>query len=358
MTWISTLVWVSLAFPLQTTTAQSRLVLDTVHGESLEQTVTGENPDRTVAVYLPPSYHSAPERRYPVVYLLHGIGGTHRDWTIPWSTGGATWNTIQDVMDREIAAGRLGEFLIVAPDQMTRGGGSFYTNSIVTGRWEDFTVVELIAHVDARYRTLARAESRGVAGHSMGGYGAIKLGMKHPDVYSAVYGISSAILGWAADLSAENDEFRRASLATPASLNPRGDFWPAAILCLAQAISPNPERAPFFVDLPFVMRDGRLGPSEPAFSRWQEQMPLFMLEDHADNLRSLRGLHFDVGRDDQFTHIVPTNRRFSARLEALGIPHVHEEYNGDHRNRLWGEHGRLATRVFPFFARTLVFDEP
>lgn len=357
MTWTSLLAFVSLAFTQDTAIIQSRLVLDQVHGESLQDTITGENPDRTVAVYLPPSYDSSPERRYPVVYLLHGIGGTHRDWTIPWSTSGSKWNTIQDIMDREIAAGRLTEFLVVSPNQMTNGGGSFYTNSTVTGDWEDFTVSELVAHVDTKYRTRADAKSRGIAGHSMGGFGAIRLGMKHPDVYSAVYGMSAAILGWAADLSAENHEFRRAAAATPATLNPRNDFWPASLICVAQALSPDPDRPPFFVGLPFADESGQLAPAEPAHSQWEGQMPLYMPDEVVLNLRTLRGLQFDVGRSDEFKHIAPTNRLFSERLDALGIPHVHEEYNGDHRNRLWGQHGRLATRVLPFFARTLVFEE-
>lgn len=74
-----------------------------------------------------------------------------------------------------------------------------------------------------------------------------------------------------------------------------------------------------------------------------------MVEKYRANLTALRGIRFDSGYEDQFTHIPPTARSFSSVLTAQGIDHVFEEYNGDHRNRLWGRRGRLATEVFPYF---------
>ncbi len=341
--------------------ARGTLALDTVHGYSLENTPSGESPDRRVAVYLPPSYAAAPERRFPVLYLLHGIGGTDRDWVGAQPAGASRsaaqpWLTVQDVMDRGIAAGVLAEMIVVAPDQMTRGGGSFYTNSVLTGGWEDFTVVDLVAHVDATYRTLAAGESRGIAGHSMGGYGALKLGMKHPQVFQVVYAMNAAVLGFAGDLTQESRAYAVAAEATPGSLNPGVDFWPPSLLCIAQALSPNLERPPFYADLPFVPsaeHGGALRPVEPVVAAWRASMPLYMVAEHADNLRSLRALRFDSGVYDEFTHIVLTNRSLSTRLNELAIPHVFEEYNGDHRNRLWGPEGRVYTEVLPFFSRLL-----
>lgn len=331
--------------------AQGQLILDRVHGYSLEDTLTGESADRTIAVYLPPSYADSPDRRYPVLYLLHGIGGTHADWTRPGMQG-QPWQTLQDVMDRGIAAQRIAELIVVAPDQLTRGGGSFYTNSEVTGAWEDFTVVDLVGHADSTYRTLAWAESRGIAGHSMGGYGAIKLGMLHPDVYQVVYGMNSGLLGFAADLLAENTAYERALVAKPADLNPQVEFYVLSFWCVAQAFSPNPDNPPFFADLPFELVEGSLIPA-PAYERWKSEMLLYTVADHRKNLLALRGLRFDSGRYDQYTHIPPTNLALSERLTELGVPHVFEDYNGDHRDRLWGEEGRLATVVLPYFSRLL-----
>ncbi|HEV3469179.1 MAG TPA: alpha/beta hydrolase-fold protein, partial [Pyrinomonadaceae bacterium] len=186
---------------------EGRLVRESVHSRALEKTVTGESPDRSVIVYLPPSYDTSPAKRYPVVYLLHGITDRNEVWAREWTKRNDSWGTIQGVMNGGIAEGLFGEMIVVMPDQLTKWGGSFYTNSTVTGNWEDFTVRELVSHIDGKYRTLAAAASRGLAGHSMGGYGAIKLGMKHPEVYSVVYAMNPAVLGWARDLTIENPAF-------------------------------------------------------------------------------------------------------------------------------------------------------
>ena len=331
--------------------AQGELIVEKLHGFSLEDTVTGESADRTVAVYLPPSYASSPDRRYPVLYLLHGIGGTHADW-IGSGASIRSWETIQGVMDRGIALGRIAEMIVVASDQFTRGGGSFYTNSEVTGNWEDFTVFDLVGHADGTYRTLAKAENRGIAGHSMGGYGALKLAMLHPDVYQVVYGMNSALLGFAGDLLPENTAFERAIHAKPADMNPRVDFYVPSIWCVAQAFSPNPSNAPFFAELPYAFVDGRLEPA-PAYERWKSEMLLYTVADHRENLLALKAIRFDSGRYDEYTHIAPTNLALSERLVELDVPHVFEDYNGDHRDRMWGEEGRMATEVLPLFSRQL-----
>jgi S-formylglutathione hydrolase len=329
---------------------EGRLVREKVHGASLEKTVTGESADRFVSIYLPPTYDASPNQRYPVVYLLHGITGTDEDWTRPWKKDDP-WQSIQGIMNRGLAEKRFGEMIIVMPDAKTNWGGSFYTNSTVTGNWEDFIVKDLVSYVDSKYRTLARPGGRGLAGHSMGGYGAVKLGMKHPEIYSVVYGINPAVLDWGRDLTIENKSFT--FLATQKITSPddaiKGGLYALGAIIVAQAFSPNPDKGPLFIDLPFVMVDGKLQPAEPAFSKWQENMPVHMVEKYAANLRKLRGFRFDSGYEDEFTHIPPTARALSAALTARGIAHVFEEYNGDHRNRMMGRTGRLANEVLPYF---------
>jgi S-formylglutathione hydrolase FrmB len=339
---------------LQTAPAQQvatgEIRMETVHGDSLENSLMGENPDRTVAVYLPPSYAEDEERRYPVLYLLHGIGGTERDWVQPRSTG--KWWSIKAIMDNGIAESRFKEMIIVAPSAMTTMGGSFYTNSPVTGNWEDFTCIDLVQYVDANFRTLEQAGSRAIAGHSMGGYGAIKLGMKNPDIFQVVYGMNAAILGWAGDLSADNMAFARAATVATPKVD-MSDFYKSAIVCISQALSPAPEKGPLFFDLPFVLKGRTLQVNPSAHAAWEREMPLYMVAEYQDNLRSLKGLRFDSGRFDEFSHIIVTNRVFSDRLTGLSVPHIFEEYNGDHRNRLWGPEGRLAGVILPWISRML-----
>ena len=339
---------------------EGRLVRESIHSPSLEKTLTGESPDRGVSVYLPPSYDKEPGKRYPVVYLLHGITDTDGVWVKPWGAAHSGWATIPQVMNSGIAAGMFGEMIIVMPDELTKWGGSFYTNSSVTGNWEDFTVKDLVRYIDGKYRTLAKASSRGIAGHSMGGYGAIKLGMKYPDVYSVVYGLNPAVLGWGRDLSIENPAFAfvlNENVKTQEEAL-KGGLYPLAVIVVAQAFSPNPGRPPLYVDFPFALVEGKLRPAEPAFSKWQENLPTNMVEKYGSNLSKLRGLRFDSGYEDEFTHIPPTARSLSAALTARGIEHVFEEYNGDHRNRLWGRTGRLATEVLPYFWHLLDSQSP
>jgi S-formylglutathione hydrolase FrmB len=331
-----------------------RVVRDTLHSVALEKTVTGESADRSVIVYLPPSYDTSPAKRYPVVYLLHGITDTPEVWMKAWTTRSDSWGTIPGVMDSGIADHAFGEMILVMPDQLTQWGGSFYTNSTATGNWEDSTVRELVSHIDGKYRTLAGASSRGLAGHSMGGYGAIKLGMKYPDVFSVIYALNPAVLGWGRDLSIENPAFPPVlKLKTPEDAIKSRDFYALGVIVIGQAFSPNPQRPPFFVDFPFALVDGKLQPAEPGFTKWQKNLPLLMVDEYSANLSKLRGLRFDSGYEDQFTHIPPTARALSSALTARGIDHVFEEYNGDHRNRFWGRNGRIATEVMPYFWRLL-----
>lgn len=325
------------------------IVRETLHSSSLEQTVTGESPDRNVTIYLPPNYDVSPNKRYPVVYLLHGVGDTDRTWM----EGKAQWSNIQSLMDEGIAEGKFGEMMIVMPDERrTIGGGSYYVNSSVTGKWEDFTTKELISFIDTHYRTIAQAEARGIAGHSMGGYGAITLGMKHPDLYTVVYGMNPSLIGWqwGGDLTIESPAYATAlkSKSFDELFQQDDNFYAAGIVIVAQAFSPNLGNPPFFADFPFTMIDGKLKPAEPGFSQWQGLNPANMVEKYRANLSKLRGLRFDSSYDDEFKYIPANSRALSLALTNNGIEHVFEEYNGDHRNRMWGRNGRLYTEVLPY----------
>ena len=345
-------VFILLLFLLQTTAfAQTgKIIREVVHGKSLENTVTKENPDRNVSIYLPPSYETSANKRYPVLYLLHGIGDTDETWTRAWTEKNDGYTTIQDVLNKGIAAGRFGEMIVVMPDQKTNWFGSFYVNSTVTGNWDDFTSKELVSYIDGKYRTIARRENRGIAGHSMGGYGAITLAMKRPEIFSVAYGINPAIMDWGGDLTIETPAFEYV-------LNAKGfeevgqtrDIYKIGVITVAQAFSPNPQNPPFYCDFPYKMVDGKLQPNETAFSKWADNSPIKMVTKYRSNLLKLRGLRFDSGYEDEFKFIPVNSRRLSSELINNGIEHTFEEYNGDHRNRLWGKMGRIHTEILPYF---------
>lgn len=323
--------------------------------EALRDNVIGESATRRISIYLPPSYASSPERRYPVLFLLHGIQDSDQTWTQAWASMAdrAPYNTIQDLLNLGVREGRFGEMIVVMPDAGTRLGGSFYVNSETTGNWEDFIAGELVRFIDDRYRTLARPQSRGVAGHSMGGYGAISFGLRRPDVFGAVYAMNPAALGLGGDLTKENPAFEAVLAAK--SFDDLLRVGPAAfaVVALAQAFSPNRNRPPFFIDLPYTKGADGLVEEPGVYEKWLSRFPVNMIAERMSSFERMAGFRFDTAWEDEYTHIPITSRAFARALEQAGVAFRFDEYNGDHRNRLWGRQGRLYTDVLPFFWRTL-----
>jgi S-formylglutathione hydrolase len=324
--------------------AVGRLVPDTLHSKALENNNYGDSPNRGLLVYLPASYATSPTKRYPVVYLLHGFGGTERTWV--------TLGPVKPAMDSLVRNGSVREMIIVMPNGRNVFDGSFYTNSASTGNWDDFIAKELVAFIDGKYRTIARPESRGLAGHSMGGYGAYAVGMRHAgDVYGAVYAMSGCCTHFSREPGRSELWNSLAMVHTPADVASL-QFLPKVYLAMSAAFGGSPT-APMFLTLPFAPKDGRLQAVDSIYARWEANAPLDMIPSHTDGLRKLRGLMFDVGTSDQLVSVASQAAMDSAFTRA-GVRHTFETYDGDHTNRVAA---RLATSVLPFFSRTLEFND-
>jgi len=351
-------VW--LAAGLQSICAQSEasgvVKVEMINSESLQGNATGEPTERRVSVYLPPSYETSPDRRYPVLYLLHGIQDSDQTWTTAWPTMAdrAPYNSIPNLLDLGSREGAFGEMIVVMPEAGTRLGGSFYVNSEATGNWEDYIAVELVKFIDDRYRTLAAPESRGIGGHSMGGYGAVSIAMRRPGIFTAVYALNPAVLGWGGEVSPDNPAFGAVSEAR--SFQDLAQIGPAAfaVVALAQAFSPNRSKPPLFIDLPFTRSgSGEVLPVPGIIELWDARFPVKTVQERRASFDSLAGFRFDTAWEDEYPHIPITSRAFARELAKAGVDFRFDEYNGDHRNRLWGRHGRLFTDFLPFFWRTL-----
>ncbi|MEQ8206646.1 MAG: alpha/beta hydrolase-fold protein [Woeseia sp.] len=335
------------------TASHGRLLELQIHGKSLDNNLLGFSTERDVLVYLPPSYDRG-TRHYPVVYVLHGITDPLSTWTVPWSDEEIDYGTIQNLMDRGINSGLLQEMILVLFDARTPYFGCHYVNSPVKGNWQDFLAHDLVSYIDSHYRTIARRESRGVMGHSMGGYGALRAGLDRPDIFSAVYGLSPSVLGWSGDLSAQNPAFGVLATEDEPSDHINSDFYVGAFIGISQAFSPNPNRPPYFADFPFKMSGKQLIPNQPAHELWETNFLANRIDHYLEQPFRLNGIRFDAGFADQYTHIPPTSRKFSEALTDKNIEHTFEMYNGDHRNRLWGESGRLYADVLPYLSTTLM----
>jgi S-formylglutathione hydrolase FrmB len=311
-----------------------QVVLERFESAVLAGNAPGDSAVRTVPVYLPPSYASSPERRYPVAYVLSGFTGRGRMLINdnPWSPG------LHDRFDALIARG-CAEMILVMPDCFTRFGGSQYINSGALGRYEDHVIGELVPFIDARYRTRPGPSSRGVMGKSSGGYGALVLAMRHSDVFGALACHSGDLYFdycYRGDVPKFCSRIQEAGGLGPwmerfeAKPNPGGDdIHVLNILGMAASYSPNPDARPFGFDLPCDLETGAF--REDVWRRWLEHDPLRLLEDHQEALRSLKLLHVDCGTRDEF-HLHHGARMFSRRLKALGIAHDHEEFDDGHMN--------------------------
>lgn len=161
-----------------------------VYGKSLEDNLAGDSPDRDVSVYLPPGYHENPDQQFPVVYFLHGY--TDSDAKVFGLE--PHWMSMPEVLNKAYENEEVKKMILVTPNAYNRFHGSMYSNSITVGNWEEFVAKELVAYIDEHYRTIPKAESRGLSGHSMGGYGALRIGQKYPDVFSTIYLLSPCCL--------------------------------------------------------------------------------------------------------------------------------------------------------------------
>src|SRR5205823_6607616 len=256
-----------------------------VHGKSLEGNLEGDSPDREVLVYLPSSYKNSPARRYPVVYMLHGFTDDTDHW---WGVQRHFIN-LPVVLDKAFSDGSTREMILVMPNAYTAYQGSIYSSSVTTGDWETFVAKELVGYIDSHYRTIADVASRGLAGHSMGGYGAIRIGMKYPEIFSSLYVLSPCCMS-PPDPLKPNPNWAKAESVRSAAEMARADFGVKAALASAAAWSPNPKKPPLFFDLP--TKGGEV--QREVVARWAANAPLAMIALYMSNLRRIHALAFDA----------------------------------------------------------------
>lgn len=323
------------------TFAQTGKVVSFVLNSKSLQNTGGEDPNRKVSVYLPPNY-DASTQRYPVIYYLHGFMG--KDNIFP---------QMQKILDEGIARQKIKPFIFVQADQYTLFEGSFYSNSSLTGNWDEFESKELVEYMDKNYRTLANRESRGIAGHSMGGYGAFKIGMLHPEVFSSIYALSPGLLAMVKEFGPNSNSFKEVqNVKTVEDL--KKTYYPKVLVAVGRAWSPNPNKPPFFCDFPFSYEGDKMIVNQPVLEKWEANMPVYMVDKYADNLRKMTAIKLDWGRNDSPRFPVQIGM-LSQRLENLGINHFSEEYIGDHGNKIWTMDGRVLNDVLPFFNDYLEF---
>ncbi|MGC4054931.1 MAG: alpha/beta fold hydrolase [Paludibaculum sp.] len=305
-----------------------------IHGAALEGNLEANAVDRDVLVYLPPSYAKEKKRRYPVVYALHG-----------YSIGAEQWSKeihVPQTIEGALAKGAQ-EMIVVLPDSKTVHNGSMYSSSVTTGDFEQFIARDVVAYVDAHYRTIPKRTSRGLVGHSMGGYGASRIGMRHSDVFGSLYIMSPCCLaprgGGPANPATEK---ALAAVKTPAD-SATLPFGLRAQLATAAAWSPNPKNPPLYLDLP--MKDGAVQPE--VLARWTANAPLAFVHQYVRNLKVYRGISMDVGDQDG---LKADATKLHEVMDLYGVANSFEIYPGTHTSAVAV---RFQNYVMPFFSKNL-----
>ncbi|MGH9945360.1 MAG: alpha/beta hydrolase, partial [Pyrinomonadaceae bacterium] len=225
-------------------------------------------------ISLPPSYDKDPSRRFPVVVFLHGLNNDERDWET---------HCMEGKVEALRAAGKIGEFIVAAP----YGANSFYLNGKDGTRYEDAIVRDFLPFVDHTYRTISKPETRLIEGISMGGYGALLIAFKHPELFAGVAAHSAALF----------DELPQASATDRAA----GYRYALAIKLFGE-----PPDAEYF----------------------RANNPLYLARQNAARLKRLK-IYFDVGDADRYG-FAAGNARLARELTAAGVAHTYTLAPGGH----------------------------
>lgn len=307
---------------------QARTEMVTIHGTALEGNLEGNAVDRQAYVFLPPSYDSQPKKRYPVVYFLHGYFATPKMYE--------DLVKFQDAVDEAAAKGN--ELIVVLPDGHTKFKGAMYGASPTTGDFPAYIARDVVSFVDGHFRTLAQPASRGLSGHSMGGYGTLRIAMTHPGIFSSVFAMAPCCLS-PSNTTLEN--LAKAQALTPDAIA-TGAFGDLAQAAMLAAWAPDPKNAPHF-----IMQVTDEAGLALVNARLHANSLLAVLPQHLSALKAYEAVHVEVGDKD---FLLKDDTAMHEALDRYGVTHSWEVFDGDHGNRV---NPRFRSHLLPFFGQHL-----
>ncbi len=348
--------------------SQSKVEIVNVECTSLDNCIIENLNQQSIAVYLPPAY-SETSKRFPVIYFLPGFGDDVKQWI------DGTYFSVKEVMDDLIINKVIDETIFVICNGKNLLGGSFYVNSEVTGNWEDYIVKDIVNYIDLHYKTLDSQKSRVITGHSMGGFGALNIAMKHPSVFGTVYALSPGLWDleglkncqlfksndfivqnisqqteWKKSNPKEFPELLEKYISHCYSIND----WDAIFSCAySMAFSPNRQQLPY-VKYPYCLKDNVLVEDkilihnyENGYGNLNNKVKLYK-----DSLTLLNGIYFEYGINDEYQWIPQGCEYFDSVLNNYQIPHQSIQFEGYHQN-IVGK--RLKEQAIPTLAKHLEY---
>ncbi len=302
---------------------------------ALEGNPLGDPWTRTLWVYLPPGYSASQGHRYPSIYVIQGFTGKVDAW----------WNSdsfrpiVPELIDQLFGRVDVPPAILVLVDAFTSLGGSQYVNSPAVGRYLDYLCDDVVSYVDEHYSTIRSPEGRALTGKSSGGYGAMTVPMRRPDVFGSFashagdalfeYCHMTSIAASARALrdvyDGSIDAFWTDFRSRPA-FTKQTDFDLLNTYAMSACYSADDDGT---VVLPFDPATGVL--RQDVWERWLNEDPVRMAPLYADALRSMRAIYIDAGRRDEFFLDVGASA-FAAQLRKLGVRHHLELFDGAHRS--------------------------
>lgn len=302
--------------------AKGEVVEVKIESNAIAKNIIEDNATRSIYVYLPPSYNSS-KKNYPVVYFLHGYGDSTQSFM----------NDYQPKLDEAFKGGAQ-EFILVALDGNNKSGGSFYVNSPVMGNWEDYVVEEVVSYIDKNYRTIAKSDSRGLSGYSMGGFGALYLALRHPDVYNSS-------LVFCPGVFAEED---------------LGDVinswvgWTDVNLSYAQAFSPDVNNKAEYGN---ILTDSDVKAQNKVWSDWMSGYSNWdqKLEDYLALNKPLKSIMINYSNGDSFSWIPSGCEYLMKLMDEKKISYSSNVFDGGHIV----PQDAVEKYFVPFFGKNLTY---
>ena len=333
---------------------------------TLTENLIGEDGSKVIRVYLPPNYEFT-EKRYPVIYVLHGFNGNSESLT----------RKMKSAMDRMILSEETQEAIAVFVDGSNRFGGSQYLSSPTIGDYETYIRRDLVNFIDKQYRTIPHRDSRGITGFSMGAYGSMHLSLKYPEVFSVVVA-QAGTYNFRDDLIQSFTEKGGVviTLMEPLKQKSGDDFWGALNeladsdtlrrvslpfrngLAYLAGVASNPDKPPCYLDLPYRLKAG-IPPwerNEDVWERIVENDAIHEVDRYFNRLkhnpqRSMRlnGIKLVHGLEDD-TALYRQAEALDRKLTELGIDHEFVTHGG--------RHTFIAEESLQFMAKHLAFEPP
>lgn len=308
-----------------------RIILDSIESVCLKGNPLNDPYQRNLVIYLPPGYDSS-NHKYPVLFFLPGFTGKG----LTLLNREAFTEGLDERLNRLIHEGTIKPMIVVMPDCFTYYGGSQYLNSDATGQYETYIVNELVPYIKNNFKVSNDRLQWAIAGKSSGGYGAITLGMRHPNIFSIIACHSGDMAfeycylpdfpqsmieiekhGGVAEFMNYFYSQAKKTSSSLVALN---------TIAMSAAYSPNKKILPHHIDLPFDLKTGAI--RDEIWEKWLSYDPVRSIEEYGKSISDLK-IFIDCGIRDEF-RLFAGSRILSSKLKRLQIDHVYEEFDDTH----------------------------